>query len=488
MVKLVDTQDLGSCGFAVGVRVPSPAPKFLGYNTMQEIESNINGLTHEYKVIVDHQAINNALIVKLQDIGKRIRMPGFRPGHVPLPVLIKNYGDAVKDEAILDEVKRQAAAFVKEKGLKAALKPTVQIVENKGDGVVVKVTVDVLPEINLVDFGHPKIKKYHVTIEDEKIDELIADALEKSKKWVAKDSEASLVEGDKAVIDLELISDKKGKKKERPLKGISVILGNTDFVKEFWQNLIGMKAQEEKNFTVNYEKNSITYHAKVNEIFSPVDYVLDDEFAKSLGLDSKDKIRSWAAGVLENEFKEDINDLVKKQLLDIMSNIYNFDVPNSMVELEQKEMLRQLNVEAAKNNKRIISDKLPQLNENCRNIAIRRVRLGLVIAKIAADNGIVIAPDEIRKAIFSIAKMYPGRETEVIKRYVNDPEALAAISGPLLETKVVNFILDKYTDVETIEITTEEFKKIDASEFGEYKEDEFLEDIPEKKVVENSDE
>ena len=450
---------------------------------MQEIECKINGLSHEYMILVDHKSINDAIIVKLQEIGKRVRIPGFRPGHVPLPVLIKNYGDAVKDDAILDEVKRQAASFVKEKGVKAALKPAVQVVENRKDGVVVKVTVDVLPDITLMDFGQPKITKYRVKIEDEKVDKFISDVISKNKKWVAKAPEAALAEGDKTVIDLELIADKKSKKKEKPVKGISIILGDDNFVKEFWQNLVGMKAGEEKEFSVNYENSTQVYKVKINETFAPTNYELDDDFAKTLGLESKDKIREWAVEVLEGEFKDDVSDLIKKQLLDAMADVYTFDVPNGMVELEEKEMLRQIIAEAKKENKRVISDKLQQLQEECHKVSIRRVRLGLVIAKIAADNGIVIAPDEIRKSIFSIARMYPGRETEVVKRYVNDPEALAAISGPLLEAKVINFILDKYTDVNVVDITEEDFKKLDSSEFGECSEDAFLENIPQSETT-----
>ena len=223
--------------------------------------------------------------------------------------------------------------------------------------------------------------------------------------------------------------------------------------------------------SVNSEdKNS--YKVKVTKICKPSKFKLDDEFAKFVGLESAEKINDWAADMLRKDYLPEVTDLVKKQLLEILTKMYSFEIPNVMVDLEEKEVMRQIELEARKEGKKLSEKKMPKLKEECRDIASRRVRLGLVIAKIAVQNKIVVRPEEIRQALYSIARLYPGRESEIINQYSKNSNMISAIAGPLLEEKVIDFILKNYAEVSEVEVTKEEFKKLDDDYFDCYDDDE----------------
>lgn len=453
---------------------------------MRELSCEVDKLNYKYKLLIERKVVEDAIVQRLMDIGKRVKMPGFRPGHIPLPVLMKNFGESVRRDAIVDAVKEQINQLVKEKGLKVAFQPSAEIAEHNDEGVVVNVSIDTVPEVELVDMQGMDIKKYLVKFDEEAINKFLEDVLDRNLIWNDKDGVSE--EGDRVIIDIKLTSDtnsgensskKKGKKiNQEKAESVPVILGKDDFVEDFWKNLVGLKSGDEKDFSVDYgEGDAQSYHVCVKSVQASTRRKLDEDFAKLIGVDSTDKIRLWALEHLNAEYASDERDIVKKQLLDKLSEMYSFDVPQSMVTLEQKEILRQFEVEANKEGKSVKKDKYDDVMKDCLDIAVRRVRLGLVIAKIATENNISITQNELRQAVFSIAKMYKGHELEVVKRYFNDQGLMAAVAGPLLEEKVVSFILDKYVKLETVEVTKEELDKVGEDSFNFFNDD-YLEVLP----------
>lgn len=448
---------------------------------MRELSCEISGLTHKYKLLIEQAAIEAAILDRLKSIGKRAKIPGFRSGHIPLPVLIKNYGELAKRDTIIEEAKKAVDQLVKEKSLRVAMQPSAEVGETTEEGVIINVVVDVLPEVQLIDFEEQNITKYVVKIDDDKIDNFLNEICSKKKFWDEKPEVSVLEKGDKAVVDLLMKNEKLKKKKSPKLQDVEVVLSDEGgMIESIWTNLIGMKKGEEKDFSVDSDKDSSLYHVTIKNTYSPRECKLDDEFAKSIGLNSKDEIRDWAVGVLQNEFKHDANDLLTKQFLDAMSNLYSFDVPSSMIDLERKEIIRNIEIELAKQGKRIIPACREKAEENCYDLAVRRVRLGLVIAKIASENNISVSQEEIRKEVFSIARLYPGNELEVVKRYYNDKVLLSAVLGPLLEEKVVHFMTEKMKNVTVKEITKEELEELNVTEFNDF-DDNLTEDIPSSK-------
>lgn len=444
---------------------------------MKELSREVGNLNNTYKVLVENKEIEQGMVEKLQDLGKRVKIPGFRIGHVPLPILMKNYGDVVRRDVVVDVVKKVVDKFVQEEKLHVAFKPLIEVVEHTADGVVVNVSVDLVPKIELVDFGKPTIKKYSVKITEERIDELIENLRKNSPLWIEKEDGAVAEDGDKVIADVETTGPKK--KDRRKMENVPFVIDNNADLNKVVNTDVFKNAKVGDVVEVTFDAVDHAAKAKIKAIYRAQQRELDDEFAKLIGLESKDKIREWAEGVLKSEFKQEENDLVKKQLLDLMSNMYSFDVPRNMVNLEMKEIEKQLLVETRNSKKRIKDDKKDEVRAKCEDIAIRRVRLGLVVAKLANDNNIHVDQDELRRAVFSIARMYPGQEREVIRKYYNDQGLISAVAGPLLEDKVVNFILDKYASVENIEVNKDELEKVSDDAFDFFNED-YLEDLPQE--------
>lgn len=431
---------------------------------MREIKSEINGLSHHFELLIEKSELDAKIVEKLAETKKRVKMPGFRPGHVPLEIIAKNYGFVAKREAIVELMKTAINKLLAERKLKPALQPEANVVSDNEEGLKISVNFEIIPEIDLVDFKNLKIKKYKVKIPNEEIENFLKKAIENNPNW--KEAERNYVskKGDKVTADIELLSKKN---KKNSIRDVEVVLKDGEFVEDFWNNLVGLKVDDEKEFSVHSGDKNF-YKVKVTKICKPERFKLDDEFAKFVGLESAEKINDWAADMLRKDYMPEVTDLIKKQLLEVLTKMYSFDIPGVMVDLEEKEVMRQIELEASKEGKKLSEKKMPKIKEECRDIASRRVRLGLVIAKIAVQNKIVVSSEEIKQALYSISRLYPGRESEIVNQYIKDANMISAIAGPLLEEKVIDFILKNYAEVSEVEVTKEEFNELDNDYFDCY--------------------
>ena len=184
---------------------------------MRELSCEVDKLNYKYKLLIERKIVEDAIVQRLTEIGKKVKMPGFRSGHIPLPVLMKTFGESVRRDAIVDAVKEQINQLVKDKGLKVAFQPSAEIAEHNDEGVVVNVSIDTVPEVELVEFKDMDIKKYLVKFDDEKIDSFLEEVLDKNLLWMDKEGESE--EGDKITVEINLTSDNqsdsKKKKKEQ---------------------------------------------------------------------------------------------------------------------------------------------------------------------------------------------------------------------------------------------------------------------------------
>lgn len=435
---------------------------------MREIKSEINGLNHHFELLIEKSELDAKIVEKLAETRKRVKMPGFRPGHVPLEIIAKNYGFVAKRDAIVDVMRAAINELLANRKLKPALQPEASVISDDEEGLKISVNFEIVPEIDLGNFQKLKLVKYKVKIPEEEVEAFLKKTIENNPNWKEAEQGYTSEKGDKVTADIELASKKR---KKDVIKDVDVVLNDGAFVEDFWKNLVGLKVDDEKEFSVT-EEDKNAYKVKVTKICKPTKFELDDEFAKFIGLESADKINEWAADVLRKDFVADVSDLIKKQILEILTEQYSFDIPNVMVDLEEKEVMRQIELEAQKEGKKLSEKKMPKIKEECRDIASQRVRLGLVIAKIAVQNKIVVNPEEIRRALYSIARLYPGRETEIINQYTRDSNMISALAGPLLEEKVIDFILKNYADVSEVEVTKEELQTLDNDYFDCYDDDE----------------
>ena len=210
----------------------------------------------------------------------------------------------------------------------------------------------------------------------------------------------------------------------------------------------------------------IHYSAVIKKIFKYEEFKMDDEFAKSIGYEDLEKAKTWAKSRAVARYEYISKDIMKRDLLDKITEMYDFDVPSNMIDAEEKEVVKQIKVEA----NRLKKEFTPEIEKECREIAIKRVRLGFVIAEIAKKEKIRVSRNEVVQAIRNIAMMYPGQEKSIFDMYYNRPEAASAIIGPVLENKVVDYLLGEISKKEK-KCSIEELIAIDEEPFDFFKDD-----------------
>lgn len=441
---------------------------------MNITELKSEGLKKEYKIIIPAQDVESKVDNKLTQISKNIKLPGFRVGKAPKSMLKQKYKASVMGEVLDDMIKDASEEVIKNKELRPAMMPNVKITSfSDGKDVEFEMSVEILPEIKFGDLSTISLEKLMAEVPAEEVEKAIG-YLAKSRRNTKKVEEnRETVKGDTVVIDfvgsIDGVEFKGGKGNAYPLE-----LGSGSFIPGFEDQLIGKKAGDKVDVKVTFPEN---YHAKdlagkdavfaveIKEIRETEPVTVDDEFAKSLGEKSLEDLKSKIAERIKTDYEAASRMKLKRQLLDILDEEYNFEVPNGLVEAEYKGIVSQYE-QAKKMNQLDESEKSKSeedLLADYKNIAIRRVKLGLLLSEIGKDAKISIEPDDVNKAIMNEAKRYPGQEKAVFDYYLKNKNAVEALKAPIFEEKIVDYILSKAKVAEKI-ISVEELYNFDEED------------------------
>jgi len=444
---------------------------------MQVTETLVEGLKHEFQINVPASDLDAKADARLVDMKDKVRINGFRPGKVPVSHLKKVYGRSVMAEAIDQTIRDTNTQIFTERGFKLATEPKVtmpteekaveDILTGKSD-LTYTVSIEVVPAIQLADFKSFAVEKPVVEVSDTDIDEAIKRIADQNRNYVAKADGAKAETGDRVTINF------KGSIDGVPFdggtgEGIQVVIGAGQFIPGFEDQLIGIASGENRLVKASFPKNyaSATLAGKDAEfdttataVEAPVDTKIDDDFAKSLGLESLDKLKEAARERLVAEFAGATRQRVKRILLDKLDETHRFEAPPSLVDEEFKLMWDSIKAEMESSNKTFADEDTTEeaAQEEYRKIADRRVRLGLVLSEIGEKNKITVTDDEVSRAVIERARSMPGREKEVWDFYRSNVNALAQLRAPIYEDKVVDFILE-LANVTEKKVTREELFK-----------------------------
>ena len=446
---------------------------------MQIVETTNEGLKRAYTLTITAKDIDAKIDAEVKKVAPQVRMPGFRPGKVPANLVRKMHGDALHADVLNTTVRESVDGLIKDKKLRPALQPKVEMADGyeQGKDAELTVEVEVLPEIEAPSVEGLKLEKLNVPVSDEQMNEALERIAEgqKSYKDAAKTKKAA--DGDQLIIDFVGSVDGEefegGKAEDAPL-----VIGSGQFIPGFEEQLTGVKTGDEKTITVTFPEDYPAEHlagkeaqfaVTVKQVKVEAETKVDDEFAKNLGLESLDKLKELIKGQIEQESAGLTRTQMKRQLLDKLAADHDFPVPPTMVEAEFQQIWNQLQAEAAKEEdpeaaiKEIEAEK-----DDYKRIAERRVRLGLLLSEIGQANGVEISQQEMQMLIQQAAQQYRPEDRERFLEYVrNEPMAQAQLRAPLYEDKVVDFLFDK-ADVTEREVTREELEAaIEAEEEGE---------------------
>ena len=442
---------------------------------MQVTETSTEGLKRAFKVIVGADEIEAKTQAKLAKIGNEVNIPGFRPGKVPTSVLKQRYGQAVMGEVVEEMVSETATKTISDKELKPALQPKIEIDSfDEGKDLEFTMEVELLPEIELMDLKTLSLERLKVKIGDTEVDEAVERVLESRKNSEPAEGKAADA-GDIVVIDfvgkVDGVAFDGG-----AADGHHLELGSGTFIPGFEEQLGGVSAGDEKQVSVTFPEDyratdlagkEAVFDVKVQEIRISVPAVLDEELAKSFGHDSVDAFRSGIRAEIENDYNGVARMRIKRHMLDALSDGHTFDVPEGMVESEFDQIWKQFD-ERRKNNPDELDDEDKEksddeLKTEYGEIALRRVRLGLVLSEIGQQNEIDVTQEEVTRAIMAEAQRFPGRENEVFEYFQKNEDALAGVRAPIYEEKVVDYILE-LADITDKEVSAEELLKLSQEE------------------------
>jgi trigger factor len=302
----------------------------------------------------------------------------------------------------------------------------------------------------LTDFKTVKLERLTAEVTDAEIDQALNAIAEQNRPFIAKTEGAQ--KGDRVTISFQ------GTQDGQPFEGgsaedVPMQLGSGRFIPGFEDNLIGLKAGENRTFDVKFPDDypaaalagkDANFAVTVKTVEAPGEVALNDDFAKSLGLDSLAKLRDALRERLQREHASASRQRVKRALLDQLDERHKFEPPPTLVEQEFNNVWSAIENDLKQQNRTFADEGTTEdkAREEYRTIAERRVRLGLVIAEIGEKNNITVSEDQLRAAVMEQVRQMPGREQQVWDYYRNNPGALAALRAPLFEDKVVDFVLE----------------------------------------------
>jgi trigger factor len=449
---------------------------------MEVTETLSDGLKREFQVQVPAADLEARVTERLGELKDRVQLRGFRPGKVPVTHLRKIYGKAVMAETIEAVIRELNAQIVSERGLKLAMEPRVTI-PNEASAVekviggqsdlAYTLALEILPKIELADFKGIKLERQVAEVTEAQVNDALEKIAEQNRPFAAKSAEAKVEKGDRAVIDFA------GKIDGTPFEGgtggdVGVNVGAGTFIPGFEDQLVGMTVGETRVVKVTFPDNYLNaqlagknaeFDVTVKSLEAPGQVTLDDAFAKSLGLESLDKLKEAVRGRLQQELAGFSRQKLKRQLLDKLDEMHKFALPPTLAEDEFKNVWTTVENDLKAQGRTFADEGTTEekAREEYRAIAERRVRLGLVLAEIGEKNKITVTEDEITRAIVERARQVPGREQEVWEYYRKTPAAVAAVRAPIFEEKVVDFLIELATVTEK-QVSREDLLKDDEEE------------------------
>ena len=449
---------------------------------MQVTETLVEGLKHEFQISVPAADLDAKADARLVDLKGKVRLNGFRPGKVPVSHLKKVYGRSVMAETIDQTIRDTNTQIFSERGFRLATQPKItmpteekeveQLLSGKSD-LTYTVSIEVVPSIKLADFKTFALEKPVADVTDAETDAAIQRIADQNRAYDPKGEGAKAESGDRVTIDFT------GTINGAAFDGgsgndIHVVIGASQFIPGFEDQLIGLGAGESRTLKVTFPKNYASeklagqpaeFETTIKQIEKPLPAETNDELAKTLGLESLDKLKEAVRGRLGAEFATATRQRIKRALLDRLDESHQFEAPSSLIDDEFNLMWNAIKAEMDSSGKTFADENTTEeaARNEYRKIADRRVRLGLVLSEIGEKNKITVTDDEVSRAVMERARQMPGREKQVWDYYRNNAEALAQLRAPIFEDKVVDFILE-LANVTEKKVSREELFRDDDAE------------------------
>ncbi|MBZ6380512.1 trigger factor [Sphingomonas sanguinis] len=444
---------------------------------MQTVETLNEGLKRAYTLTITAKDIEGKVDAELKRIAPQMKMPGFRPGKVPTNLVRKMHGPALLQDALNTALQEGVQSLIAEKNLRPAMQPQVELVGEyeQGQDATLNVTLEVLPQVPTPAIDALKLDRLTVPVADEAVDEQLQKFADQQKRWDDAGDKAA-EQGDQVTVDFvgktaDGVAFEGGSGED-----MAVEIGGGRLIPGFEDQLVGVKAGEEKQISVTFPEDypaknlagqPATFDLTIKSVKIAGEAKIDDEMAKNLGLESLEQLRGLLKGQIEQEHNGLTRTYMKRKLLDQLADGHDFEVPPSMVEAEFSQIWAQLEHEAThEEDPEAAKAEMEKERGDYQKIAERRVRLGLLLSEIGQANGVEVTAQEMNRLIAQAAQQYGPEDRQRFIQYVQqEPMAAAQLRAPLYEDKVVDFLFGK-AEITDRETTREELEAAIESEDG----------------------
>ncbi len=440
---------------------------------MSLTETLNEGLKRAYTITVSAADLAAKVDQKLLEAQPEVEIKGFRKGKVPMAMLKKQFGQRLTGEAMQETIDGAVQGHFDATGARPAMQPKIEMVNGEtwkeGDDITVTLTYEALPEIAEPDFSTLTLERLVVSADDAAVDEALENLSKQAQDFADKDGAAE--NGDQVVFDfagsIDGVPFDGGTATDYPL-----VLGSGQFIPGFEEQLIGAKAGEARDVNVTFPESygaehlagkAAVFACTIKAVKAPAGVAIDDALASRFGAESLDALKGQIRQGLEGEYAQAARALVKRALLDALDKAVSFDLPESLVEAEASQIAHQLwhdeNPHVHDHN----HDHIETTDEH-RSLAVRRVKLGLLLAEVGRKAEVSVTDAEMTQAILAQARQYPGQERQFFEFVQKNPQMQQQLRAPIFEDKVVDLVLTRATVTER-SVTKDELKTaLDALE------------------------
>jgi len=424
---------------------------------MKVTVENKKGLNKNLKVFIDKKTISSYMDEKYEEVKNTITLKGFRPGKVPKEILKKQFGQAIFGEVLDKVLKDTSAKALQENKIKPAGQPKIDLkTYGKDKDLEYIISVTELPKINIKSLENIKFDEFKVKIDAKETEKRIKDIAKSQKNFEDVDPAKVANEGDLVVFDYKATVEGKEFKGNEG-KNTQLEIGKDLFIKGFDKQLLKVKKEDEVKVEVNLPENfpekeligkKAIFLCKINAVKKPKEVKIDDDFAKNLGAKDLKDLKDLITKQINNEFKNSLDTISSKQILDEIEKIKIDEIPENLKEEEIKILSQGMKEEELNKNKKNLEKK-----------ALKRIKTGLILNEFGEQNKINVTEQEMQTEIQKQLRMMPGQEKMLQEYYQSNPSVLANLRGQLYEEKILKEIKLKAKS-NLKEITKEQAEKI----------------------------
>tara|TARA_B100000029_G_scaffold137935_1_gene132843 strand:- start:3094 stop:4524 length:1431 start_codon:yes stop_codon:yes gene_type:complete len=472
-VELVDTRDLGSR--AARCEGSSPFRPTKGKN-MNIKEINSKKLFKEYLLEIPYDEVDSLINIKINEIMPTVSLPGFRKGKAPINIVRKKYENNFLNEVIQQISQDKIKNLLDEKKIKAFRSPKVELKKyEKDQPIELVVKIDIQPEIKMYPFDKIKSTKYKIEVDKETLQKNYNSFLSSQKIYEKISTNRSAILTDRIFVNITTedssVPDFLKEQKNIPIETESDYQVLPDISKKLIDEKVKVGDNKKLKFNLKEvlkekEDKNILFNIEILSIEMRKEFKVDKEFLKKNNLKDEKELRKNIDDNIKNQYESYLREIEKKQLMDLLESKNDFDVPEGILN-EEFEIIWHRVEHAKKDNKldkddQGLSDK--KLKERYNKIALRRVKLAILMQHIAGENKISVSEKELTDGMLNYASQYPGQEKQIFDYFKKNPSSVESIRGPIFEKKIVDLILSK-TKLETKKISVKDFNKLQEETF-----------------------